>query len=81
MQLEIVNDKGVIYGNYIRAAEGINVYEFDYSIGSAGLSYLVTDKKEKIEAADDGKYYLPAGKYTLNLTQGDEKASTEFELK
>ena len=81
VQVNIENEKGVIYGNYIQVQEGVNVYEFDYSIGSAGLAYLKSDKKDKIEAADDGKYYLPAGEYTISLTQGNDKASTKFELK
>lgn len=81
VNLRIVNDKGTIYTKNISANKGVNIFDFDYNIGSSGLRYLMGDEKDKIEAADDGNYYLPAGEYTIELEQGNSSAETKLELK
>ena len=81
VNLSIENENGTVYSNYISANKGINVYDFDYSIGPAGISYLKDKEGKSMEAADDGKYYLPAGEYTIKLQQADASAETNLELK
>jgi hypothetical protein len=81
VNLSIVNEAGTIYSNYISANKGVNVYKFDYSIGPAGISYLKDDEGNSMEAAEDGKYYLPAGKYMIKLQQASATAETNLELK
>ncbi len=80
-KLSISNEKGTIYSQKVNANKGVNVYDFDYNIGSSGLTYLMGDKKEKMEAADDGNYYLPAGEYMIKIEQGGASAETKLELK
>lgn len=81
VNLSIENEDGSIYSNYISADKGVNVYEFDYSIGPAGISYLKDEEGNGMEAAEDGKYYLPAGKYMIKLQQASATAETNLELK
>jgi len=81
VRLTMENDKGVVYSDYIAVEKGINIFDFDYSIGPAGIQYLKSEKDEKFDAAEDGKYYLPAGDYTIKLEQGGANAETKLELK
>ena len=81
ISLSIVNDKGTIFTKNISASKGVNVYDFDYNVGSSGIKYLMDDKKDKMKAADDGNYYLPAGEYTIKFQQGSTSANTKLELK
>jgi len=81
VMLKIENDKGVVYSDYINVKKGINIYDFNYSIGPAGIQYLKSAEDKNFEAADDGKYYLPSGSYTLKVEQADAKDETKLELK
>jgi len=79
--LSIENENGTVYSNSIKVSKGVNVYNFNYSIGPAGIGMFGGGKKDKLKAADDGKYYLPAGEYTIKLVQGDYSDETKLELK
>jgi hypothetical protein len=70
--------------------KGINTLTYDLSFAAdkAGEveEALNKDRKEetkpiKVNAADDGRYYLRAGKYSVSIQAGDETAETELEVK
>jgi hypothetical protein len=73
-------------GNY---AAGLNYIEYDLSIDTVmGKSFFdfisdkyKNDKKIKIKLKDSGKYYIPPGKYKVELDANGTKETKEFEVK
>ncbi len=50
----------------IDAAKGVNLVDYDFSISEKGSK--IFDKTEtKVKKAENGKYYLPKGSYTLKI--------------
>jgi hypothetical protein len=76
--LTIYTEKNkTIHTSAHKAKEGINTIAYNFTIEEASLSAF--DKKPN--KADDGNYYLPAGKYTIELTHPNgEKKTQKFEL-
>ncbi|MBS1492029.1 MAG: glycosyl hydrolase [Bacteroidetes bacterium] len=80
---KIVNQ---LTGSYLA---GLNYIEYDLSIDTlTGKSYFdfisdkyKNDKKIKIKLKDSGKYYLPPGKYKVELDANGTKETKEFEIK
>ncbi|MCM4155154.1 glycosyl hydrolase [Gramella sp. AN32] len=69
-QMEIEADKGFNTGNY------------DLSITEGAAEKLdKSDEKTALEKAADEKYYIPKGKYMLELNLNGKKAETAFEVK
>ncbi|MBS1514519.1 MAG: glycosyl hydrolase [Bacteroidetes bacterium] len=68
---------------------GINYINYDLSIDmTAGKSFFDSivekykdDKKIKVKLKDSGKYYLPPGKYKVELEAAGKKETQEFEVK
>ncbi|MEM7374481.1 MAG: glycosyl hydrolase [Bacteroidota bacterium] len=63
-------------------SKGLNYFTYDLSIPEDAAQSLYKPKegeKEKLDAADNEKYYLPVGNYIIRLKQGE--ASTETNLK
>ena len=62
----------------VAADKGMNDFSFDISFSKSGLkAYEKANKDAKIEAAGNGVYYLPKGKYTVKI----EEATSEFIIK
>lgn len=62
------------------AVAGINVMEYDISASESGKKAL-EKKGTKMNEAQNGKYYLPKGKYTIEVSVGGKKASKTLEIK
>lgn len=61
----------------IEASYGMNTISYDLSVDNDAIRLV----KENIEQADDKKYYLPAGKYSVELKHpSGEVKTTSFEL-
>ena len=61
----------------VEATRGINVLNYDCTISEKGVKTLATSDLE-IKKAENGKYYLPKGKYSVVLKLMDKSASTVF---
>lgn len=66
--------------------DGTEVQSFDISIAK-GLNYISYDlsisesaKTEEMEKADNGKYYIQPGKYTLKIELGGSSSETTFSV-
>lgn len=67
---------------------GLNFLDYDYSFSGAhaeALEKLInTDKEDddmvEIEAADNGKFYLPVGTYQVEVINGSVSASVELKV-
>ena len=79
-----------LYSRDFDLAAGINTLTYDLSFDEARAAKLEesanADRKEdtrpvRIEAADNGVYYLRPGTYTLVLAAGEDTAEKEFEVK
>ena len=76
--LRILNDrKRMIYKRSFHAGKGWNTIEYDMSFMSAYKKNIT----EEVEEADDGRLYLPPGKYFVEIenTNG-KKSSTELKV-
>ena len=52
--------------------EGFNYMEYDFVLSDAERNVLIKENSElKIKKAQNGKYYLPKGDYTIQI--GSEK--------
>ena len=62
----------------VDAAKGYNEASFDVSFSKKGLkAFKRANKNTSIKAAQNGTYYLPKGKYTIQI----DGAKTSFEIK
>jgi len=64
----------------IEATKGLNESEYDLSITEKGSKFF--DKTDaKVKKAENGKYYLPKGKYGIYLNVASKTAHTTIEVK
>jgi photosystem II stability/assembly factor-like uncharacterized protein len=64
----------------VDAAKGLNQMSYDLTVSKKGVKAM--DKAgTKLKEADNGKTYLPKGKYTLKIEAGKASGSGTFELK
>ncbi len=64
----------------VEATKGVNELEYDLSITEKGSK--IFDKTDaKIKKAENGKYYLPQGKYPIYLNLANKTAHTTIEVK
>lgn len=63
-----------------QAVKGINVTSYDLTLSGKGEKEM--DKREdKIKKADNGKNYLPKGKYVLNISVNGKTVKKSFDIK
>tara|TARA_R110002012_G_scaffold11444_3_gene51617 strand:- start:39064 stop:41904 length:2841 start_codon:yes stop_codon:yes gene_type:complete len=63
----------------VEASRGVNVLNYDCAISEKGVKTL-TNSDLEIKKAENGKYYLPKGKYSVVLKLMDKSASTVFSI-
>ena len=62
--------------------KGYNYIDYTLTIGKKQLTnYHRKNKKNPLESAQNGKYYLPKGTYTLTIKQGQNSSSQSFTIK
>lgn len=75
--LSIQNKDGTILQNYsIDAVKGVNVFEYDVTLSEKGKKALAK-KDIEIKEADNDKYYLPKGEYSIQI----KSKNKVFEIK
>lgn len=79
------SDDVVLKTTKVKINNGINYAKYDLSIDQNIAAYeksLSSEKKEvKLEKADNEKYYLQPGKYTVEVTLNGATAITQMEVK
>ncbi len=77
-KLSILTEKNqLIYTTLFKANEGIHTVTYDYKVDESMLGVFA----KKPVKADDGNYYLPIGKYTIQLLHPNgEKKTQKIEL-
>lgn len=80
--LQIENSlKEVIYSQKVKASKGLNKHIYDLSMTkTAADNWKSKDKKLKLEAAKNGKYYLPISINKISIQKGSEKVVTDLEI-
>ncbi|MGJ8683082.1 MAG: VPS10 domain-containing protein [Nonlabens sp.] len=77
VKIEILNENGKTIQEFATTADkGLNFYEYDGTISKSGLKRF----KEKAKTADNGKTYLPVGKYTVKITGNLGSAEQVLEM-
>ncbi len=78
--IDIVADKNVVVNTFeVAADKGFNSKYYDLSFSEAGQkAYLKKHKKAKLKEADNDKYYLPKGTYTIRVALNGVEETTEL---
>jgi len=61
--------------------KGVNMDHYDLSLQEKAVKKLNKKSDKQIKQADNGKFYLPAGTYFLELKQGDQSEKVKLEIK
>lgn len=71
--LAIRNEKGkILFDTTLNATLGFNSFNYDLSMHEKALKYF----SSTIKKADDGNYYLPVGKYTVEVMNNSKQLAT-----
>jgi photosystem II stability/assembly factor-like uncharacterized protein len=77
IKIEIINKKGkTIYEHAITGEKGLNFHTYDGSVGAYALK--VFGKENLPKKADNGKYYIPKGTYSVKLSGNSSTAIQEL---
>ncbi|MGB7392935.1 MAG: glycosyl hydrolase [Pricia sp.] len=79
---KITSEDGVeVSSTEIKADKGLNILSYDVAFSKAGKTSYLKKNKTELEEADDGKTYLPKGKYSVELKGNGAKKKKEFVIK
>jgi len=68
-----------LYSNTMPVEKGFQSYDYDLTITESGRNaYQKENKEAKIDKSSNGKYYLPKGTYTLEVSLNGVKKSREL---
>lgn len=77
VKIEVMNENGKTVQELATTADkGLNFYTYDGSISKSGIKRF----KDKPKTADNGKTYLPVGKYTVKITGNTGSAEQVLEM-
>lgn len=81
-EIKVLNEKNqVVHTEKIAAKKGLNMFQYDYTLSKvAAENWTKKDKNIKWNEAENGKLYLPVGKYKITITQNNSTDSTSFDL-
>lgn len=65
----------------IQAEKGLNVLSYDVAFSKKGKAAYLKKFKTALKEAQNGKTYLPAGSYTLEIANGNDKEVKGFKIK
>ena len=79
--ITITSDDGKELQQWVVAVEkGVNLLVYDLAISQKGIHYF-EKKKSKIAKAENGKYYLPKGKYNVGILVNEKAVAAEMAVK
>lgn len=78
--IQVKTAKGaVVYSSTTQADKGFNAYTYELNLTENGRNaYLRENKDARIEKRQNGKYYLPAGSYQVEVTLNGIKKTGEL---
>lgn len=78
MLLQVTSEENIVLNEWnITVDRGFNFETFDLSFSDKGYhNFIKKNKKTKIKKRDNGKFYLPKGKYKVSI----EGSSQQFEV-
>ncbi len=81
-KIKVISDSGITVQEFeIASDKGFNTGEFNMTITESAAEQLEKeDDKVRIKKADDEEYYIPIGKYTIEVEVNGKKAETKFEV-
>lgn len=74
-------DGTTVSSSEISADKGLNILSYDVAFSKSGKSSYLKKNKKELPAAENGKTYLPKGKYTIVISGNGKTAQTDFEIK
>ncbi|MDY7394467.1 glycosyl hydrolase [Aureibaculum sp. 2210JD6-5] len=77
----LADDKNVLYSKTLKADNGYNYTDYDFTVSEKSLKSYFGKKKIELKKADNEKYYLPKGEYILRVSSGKESASKKLIIK
>jgi photosystem II stability/assembly factor-like uncharacterized protein len=75
----LTEDELVMHKVDLVSEKGFNIFEYDLSVSEKGRKALAK-KDINLKAADNGKYYLPRGNYSISIHKGVLKKSVDLKL-
>lgn len=76
------SNKIPVYGSKLKIGKGLHKLDYDLSIDEkTKLAIEKKDTKVKISQAENKKYYLPVGKYTIELDANGKKETQTLTIK
>ncbi|WP_124978986.1 VPS10 domain-containing protein [Nonlabens xiamenensis] len=77
VKIEVLNEEGKTLQELATLSDaGLNYYTYDGSVGNYALKHFDKDKRPK--KAENGKYYLPEGTYTIKISGNSGSNSQEL---
>ena len=70
----------VVSKTELNAIHGLNVLSYDVAFSKAGKAAYLKKHKKELNAAKDGKTYLPKGSYEVVIDNGTAKEKVNFEI-
>lgn len=64
----------------LEADKGLNIMSYDVAFSKAGKSAYLKKNKKELKEADNGKTYLPPGKYSIEISGQGASEKVEFEI-
>lgn len=82
VRMQVLSEDGLLLHTLEDTAErGLNILTYDLSVDPDQASDWNEAREDgELDPADNGAYYLPVGKYTLELVLGDASAATSLEI-
>jgi photosystem II stability/assembly factor-like uncharacterized protein len=81
--IKVMSSNGEVVSSFTTdSSKGLNYGEYDVTFTDKGRkAYVKANKKAKINKAQNGKYYLPKGDYTLQIEANGKTAKQSFSVK
>lgn len=87
-RLQVYADSLMVSDQDIKLEKGLSYYTYNLEMNESSTEPLKNlmiqrkpDANPQIKKADNGKYYLPPGKYKLKILQGNQEATIDLAVK
>ncbi|MDT0642022.1 glycosyl hydrolase [Zunongwangia sp. F363] len=81
-EISIKTEEGFVLKSFeVEAEKGFNEVNYDLSISEERINRFNKSLEEKLTASEDEKFYLPKGKYTVEIKVNGDSAEKSFSIK